>query len=147
LKRKVSIILISILAFIGLSSCTPEQMQVWNSLNPVQQQQVVDHVTGNQSYQALGKTIATEEKGYTEADFQCLDNVIQRESAWYNVPNAAGGKAYGIPQALPGSKMQSHGPDWRTNPVTQIRWLLDYVEDRYGTPCAAWNFKSKRGWY
>ena len=55
--------------------------------------------------------------------------------------------AYGIPQALPGSKMSSAGEDWRTNPVTQIRWGLGYIRDRYGSPCSAWSFKQGRGWY
>jgi hypothetical protein len=55
--------------------------------------------------------------------------------------------AYGIPQALPGSKMASFGADWRTNPATQIRWGLDYVNTRYGTPCQAWSFKRWHGWY
>lgn len=85
--------------------------------------------------------------GYTDADFLCLDYVIMRESGWHNVPNAAGGRAYGIPQALPGSKMATHGSDWHDNPITQIHWLLDYVEGRYGSPCSAKVWKIAHGWY
>jgi hypothetical protein len=55
--------------------------------------------------------------------------------------------AYGIPQALPGSKMATIASDWRTNPATQIIWGIEYMKDRYGSPCAAWSFKSANGWY
>ena len=55
--------------------------------------------------------------------------------------------AYGIPQALPGSKMASAGADWATNPVTQIRWGLGYIQDRYGSPCGAWGHSQSHGWY
>lgn len=147
-KRKSTIIIISILAFFGLSACSPEEIAVWNSLSPNQQEQIKEQIGGTkQNYRELGRTLAIEHKGYSEADFQCLDNVIKRESAWRNVPNAAGGRAYGIPQALPGSKMASHGADWKTNPRTQILWLLDYIEDRYGSPCKAWDFKKTKSWY
>ena len=134
------------LSFMG-TACTPEEMAIWNSLTPVQQEKIVLQVTGGSDYKALGKAIALDEKSYSEGDFECLDYVIMRESAWRNIPNAAGGRAYGIPQALPGSKMASHGSDWKTNPATQIRWMLDYVEDRYGTPCKAKSFKQAKGWY
>lgn len=79
--------------------------------------------------------------------FTCYNSIIMRESKWqWNADNPTS-SAYGIPQALPGSKMSSFGADWRTNPVTQIRWGLDYVDDRYGTPCQAWSFKRSHGWY
>lgn len=155
MKRKVSIILISILAFIGLSSCSPEQQNIWNSLRPDQQQAVIGHISstteicnGNKNVENcnLGWQLAKAE-GYTSEDFACLDYVLMRESAWYNVKNAAGGSAYGIGQALPGSKMATHGADWLTNPATQIHWVLDYVSDRYGTPCAAKKWKMQKGWY
>ena len=57
------------------------------------------------------------------------------------------GELDGIPQALPGSKMAAFGADWQTNPATQIAWGLDYVEGRYGTPCAAWSAFRSKGWY
>jgi hypothetical protein len=80
------------------------------------------------------------------AQFGCLDNIWSRESGWrYNAENASG--AYGIPQALPGSKMASAGPDWETNPATQIKWGLGYIQGRYGTPCSAWSFWEANGWY
>jgi resuscitation-promoting factor RpfB len=81
-----------------------------------------------------------------QSQFGCLDNVWSRESGWrYNAENASG--AYGIPQALPGSKMASAGSDWLTNPATQIRWGLGYIQGRYGTPCGAWAFWQGNGWY
>jgi hypothetical protein len=80
------------------------------------------------------------------AQFGCLDEMWDRESGWrYNAENASG--AYGIPQALPGSKMASAGADWETNPATQIKWGLGYIQGRYGSPCAAWSFWQANGWY
>lgn len=56
-------------------------------------------------------------------------------------------EAYGIPQANPGYKMASHGPDWRTNPETQLRWMIDYCRGRYGSVCGAAHHRRTRGWY
>jgi hypothetical protein len=76
----------------------------------------------------------------------CLGPLWQEESSWrWNAENASG--AYGIPQALPGSKMASAGPDWLTNPATQIKWGLGYIQSTYGTPCAAWAHEEADGWY
>ena len=78
--------------------------------------------------------------------FSCLNNIYTRESGWrYNAENASG--AYGIPQALPGSKMASAGADWMTNPATQIKWGLGYIQSRYGDPCSAWSFWQAHGYY
>jgi hypothetical protein len=78
--------------------------------------------------------------------FSCLDNIWTRESGWrWDAANASG--AYGIPQALPGSKMASAGADWQTNPATQIKWGLGYIQSKYGTPCSAWSFWQANGWY
>ncbi|MGW3275484.1 aggregation-promoting factor C-terminal-like domain-containing protein [Streptomyces kronopolitis] len=79
--------------------------------------------------------------------YNCLDSLIRRESGWnHRAANPSSG-AYGLMQALPGSKMSSAGADWRTNPRTQIKWGLSYIKSRYGTPCGAWNFWTKNGWY
>jgi hypothetical protein len=81
------------------------------------------------------------------SQWPCLNSLWQRESGWrWNARNASSG-AYGIPQALPGSKMSSDGSDWRTNPTTQIRWGLSYIKSRYGSPCGAWGHSQKVGWY
>lgn len=79
--------------------------------------------------------------------FDCLNILWKSESGWrWNALNRSSG-AYGIPQALPGSKMRTAGKDWRTNPITQVRWGLGYISGRYGSPCKAWTFKKRRGWY
>ena len=79
--------------------------------------------------------------------FSCLDNLWTRESQWnYQAKNPSSG-AYGIPQALPGSKMGSVASDWATNPTTQITWGLGYIKGRYGTPCSAWAHSQSTGWY
>ncbi|MGC5342514.1 tachylectin-related carbohydrate-binding protein [Streptomyces sp. DT24] len=76
----------------------------------------------------------------TAAQWNCLDSLWTHESGWrWNAQNPSSA-AYGIPQALPGSKMASAGQDWKTNPVTQIKWGLGYIDDRYGTPCGAWSY-------
>lgn len=79
--------------------------------------------------------------------FGCLDSLWQRESGWNHRAQNPSSGAYGIPQSLPGSKMASAGADWRTNPVTQIRWGLQYIEASYGSPCAAWGHSQSHGWY
>ena len=87
------------------------------------------------------------EHGWGQDQFQCLDRLWQKESNWtWNADNPTS-SAYGIPQALPGSKMASAGADWATNPATQIRWGLGYISDRYGTPCAAWGHSQAKNWY
>lgn len=80
-------------------------------------------------------------------EFTCLVSLWNRESGWdYQAMNASSG-AYGIPQALPGSKMASAGADWQTNPATQISWGLSYISGRYGSPCGAWAHSESVGWY
>ncbi|MFT3874461.1 MAG: lytic transglycosylase domain-containing protein [Nocardioides sp.] len=87
------------------------------------------------------------EFGFGDDQFQCLDSLYMGESGWRVDADNPNSSAYGIPQALPGSKMASAGADWATNPVTQIRWGLGYIADRYGTPCGAWSFKQGHGYY
>jgi hypothetical protein len=78
--------------------------------------------------------------------FGCLLDLWNRESGWrYDAENASG--AYGIPQALPGSKMASAGADWQTDPATQIKWGLGYIKAIYGNPCGAWAFEEANGYY
>jgi hypothetical protein len=75
-------------------------------------------------------------QGWSEMQFGCLDRLWTRESNWeVSAQNSSG--AYGIPQALPASKMAMMGSDWRTNAITQIRWGIWYIADAYGTPCIA----------
>ena len=85
--------------------------------------------------------------GFSSSEMSCLVPLWMGESGWrVDATNASSG-AYGIPQSLPASKMASAGADWRTNPVTQIKWGLDYIRSSYGSPCGAWGFKQGHGWY
>lgn len=80
-------------------------------------------------------------------DYQCFSEIVERESGWnYQASNPSSG-AYGLVQALPGTKMASAGADWKTNPATQIKWGLNYMNDRYGSPCGAWEFWQANNWY
>jgi hypothetical protein len=87
------------------------------------------------------------DRGWSSSQFSCLVSLWNRESGWRYTASNPGSGAYGIPQALPGSKMSSVASDWRTNPVTQIKWGLSYIADRYGTPCGAWGHSQATGWY
>ncbi|MBD0740156.1 transglycosylase SLT domain-containing protein [Streptomyces sp. CBMA29] len=72
--------------------------------------------------------------------FACFSNIVTRESGWnYTATNPSSG-AYGLVQSNPGTKMASVASDWRTNPATQIKWGLNYMNSRYGSPCGAWSF-------
>ncbi|ARI52521.1 MULTISPECIES: transglycosylase SLT domain-containing protein [Streptomyces] len=79
--------------------------------------------------------------------FQCFSNIVNHESTWnYRATNPSSG-AYGLMQALPGHKMSSAGADWQSNPATQIKWGLSYMDSRYGSPCGAWSFWQANNWY
>jgi hypothetical protein len=85
--------------------------------------------------------------GMSVSQFGCIDHIWSQESGWNVHADNPSSSAYGIPQALPGSKMSSAGPNWANNAETQIRWGLGYIKSRYGSPCAAWSFKQGAGWY
>ena len=85
--------------------------------------------------------------GWSSSEFSCLNSLWERESGWNPSASNPSSGAYGIPQALPGSKMASAGPDWQGNPATQIRWGLGYIKATYGSPCAALAHESSNGWY
>ncbi|WP_431954235.1 transglycosylase SLT domain-containing protein [Actinacidiphila sp. bgisy167] len=81
------------------------------------------------------------------SQYQCFAGIVARESGWnFTAANPSSG-AYGLVQALPGSKMASVGADWRTNPGTQIKWGLKYMNGRYGSPCGAWSFWQAKHYY
>ncbi|MER5192966.1 MULTISPECIES: transglycosylase SLT domain-containing protein [unclassified Streptomyces] len=81
------------------------------------------------------------------AQYKAFSNIVKHESGWnVSATNASSG-AYGLVQALPASKMASAGSDWKSNAKTQIKWGLDYMNSRYGSPVAAWNFWQANGWY
>lgn len=87
------------------------------------------------------------EFGFGQDQFGCLDSLWTKESNWTVTADNPTSSAYGIPQALPGSKMASAGADWATNPATQIRWGLGYIQARYGSPCSAWSHSQANNWY
>lgn len=102
--------------------------------------------------QALGKQMAAA-YGWSGAEWTALNNIVEAESGWVTTIHNGGGLgyvpglAYGIPQALPGTKMASAGADWQTNPATQIKWMLGYIRSSYGDPIRAWQFHLAHGWY
>jgi hypothetical protein len=96
---------------------------------------------------AVAREIAQSKYGWGSFQFACLDKLWTKESNWrYKARNKTSG-AHGIPQALPATKMESIGTDWRTNPVTQISWGLRYIEVRYETPCKAYKKFQRSNWY
>ncbi|MGW0880491.1 aggregation-promoting factor C-terminal-like domain-containing protein [Streptomyces sp. NPDC002671] len=81
------------------------------------------------------------------AQYNAFSKIVEHESGWnISATNSSSG-AYGLVQALPGSKMSAAGSDWKTNPATQIKWGLDYMNSRYGSPAQAWSFWQANGWY
>ena len=85
--------------------------------------------------------------GWSSSQFSCLQPLWALESGWNVYASNPSSGAYGIPQALPGSKMASAGPDWQSDAATQIRWGLSYIQGNYGSPCGAWAHEQANGWY
>ena len=97
--------------------------------------------------QRIAAAMMAERYGWGAGEFSCLTSLWEQESGWdVHASNPSSG-AYGIPQALPGSKMGAYGGDWQDNAVTQIEWGLSYIDDSYGTPCGAWSTFRSQGWY
>lgn len=96
--------------------------------------------------QVIARDMMAARYGWGDDQFGCLVELWNRESGW-NVTAGSPGGAYGIPQALPGSKMASAGADWQTSAATQISWGLGYVAGRYGTACGAWAHFQANNWY
>jgi hypothetical protein len=96
--------------------------------------------------QATGCTLLLQ-RGFALSQMPCLVKIWNKESGWNEKAENPSSGAYGIPQALPASKMGKYGADYRTNPVPQIKWGLDYIKGRYGSPCGAWSYWQAHGWY
>ncbi len=108
--------------------------------------QQVEMARGIVGAKKVAKTIMSAEYSWDDAEYSCLNRLWTKESHWnYKAHNYRSG-AHGIAQALPAVKMEVISSDWRTNPVTQIRWGLRYIDIRYDTPCTAWS-KFKRSRY
>jgi hypothetical protein len=104
-------------------------------------------ITGNgpTAAQAIARVLLAK-RGWSD-QYGCLVSMWNRESHWnIHATNPSSG-AYGIPQALPGAKMSSAGPNWQNSAATQIKWGLDYIAARYHTPCEAWGLWQQQGWY
>ncbi|CAM5688638.1 transglycosylase SLT domain-containing protein [Streptomyces aurantiogriseus] len=100
-----------------------------------------------QSSYTIAQIQAMAQQMVPSGQFQCFSNIVDHESDWrIDAVNPSSG-AYGLFQALPASKYSSAGADWRTNPATQIKWGLNYMNDRYGSPCGAWSFWQANHWY
>ncbi|WP_127794409.1 lytic transglycosylase domain-containing protein [Agromyces sp. LHK192] len=97
--------------------------------------------------QAIARDMGAARYGWGDDQFGCLVAVWNYESGWNVYASNGSSGAYGIPQALPGSKMASHGADWQSNPATQISWGIDYIAGRYTNPCGAWGHIQSTGWY
>lgn len=76
--------------------------------------------------------------GWGETEMQCLDLLWEKESNWNPLAENPESGAYGIPQSWPAEKLATAGADWRTNPITQMTWGMDYIKAVYGNPCVAW---------
>jgi len=95
----------------------------------------------------FAKEMMASQYGWGDDEYTCLNRLWTKESHWnYKARNPRSG-AHGIAQALPATKMEQVGTDWRTNPITQIQWGLLYISERYDTPCAAWNKWRKSRYY
>jgi hypothetical protein len=102
-----------------------------------------------QNPRAAARVLMADHGWTSDAQYNCLVNLWNGESGWrYTAENPSSG-AYGIPQSLPANKMAKFGSDYRTNPVTQLRWGLWYIKMSYGNPCNAWSTWQARSphWY
>lgn len=85
--------------------------------------------------------------GFKPSEYTAINSIIRRESGWNPRATNPSSGAYGLPQSLPGSKMKSAGSDWRSNPVTQLKWMRKYVNGRYGGAQKALAWWNSHHWY
>jgi len=112
-------------------------VMAWDMLMVSVMMKKVEQARTPKGARKIGAELAKEKYGWGSYQFSCLDTLWTKESHWnYRARNKRTG-AHGIPQALPATKMEVIGTDWRTNPVTQIQWGLHYIDVRYETPCKA----------
>jgi hypothetical protein len=101
---------------------------------------------------ASGGQVSSTFRKYVQRVHPCLANIIGPESGWDTTVDYGGGhgnvyESYGLGQANPGTKMAAFGADWRTNPWTQLRWIISYARTRYGSECRAWSHWSAYRWW
>ncbi len=100
-----------------------------------------------QASYTVGEVQAMARQIVPAGQFSCFSEIVERESSWNYQADNPTSDAYGLVQALPGSKMSSVSADWMTNPATQIKWGLSYMNERYDSPCGAWEFWQSNHWY
>ncbi|MBU6389730.1 lytic transglycosylase domain-containing protein, partial [Patescibacteria group bacterium] len=103
------------------------------------------HVAPQRDIRALAEQLVLQRFG--EGQFPAFSAIVERESGWRTDAAEQSTGAYGLGQALPPEKMAAYGEDWQENPETQIRWMLDYIAARYGSPSQAWDFWQAHRWY
>jgi hypothetical protein len=124
----------------------------WTSGLPQGRATTFDLDTQRQAAESSATPTVAYAKGYARralgpVQYRCLDRIATYESHWNPLSVNRTSGAYGIPQALPGYKMRSAGKDWKTNPVTQVKWMMRYLHGRYGSACEGWNHILAYGWY
>lgn len=122
-----------------------KQAEIRKAEQKRQQEKVIANVPEGEAKNAFNKIVA--EKGLSQDEIAFWAYIINRESSWNTTATNASSGAYGLPQSLPAEKMASHGADWRTNPETQLRWMYDYMVQRYGGIRQTKAFWDTHNWY
>lgn len=112
----------------------PRHLGLRDWLETIQVTSTAGYTSAKSRY--IGQVLAARH-GWVDGQWLCLDRLWRHESRWQVLAHNESSGAYGIPQALPGKKMLTAGADWRNNPITQIEWGINYVNNNYGTPCKA----------
>jgi hypothetical protein len=136
-------------AVVAASTTTPAPRTTTTASRSASRTAIAPYRVGTKAYSKwYARTLMAKRYGWkSQRQYQCLVNLWKRESGWRHKAHNSSSGAHGIPQALPGRKMASAGPGWRTNPRTQIKWGLKYIDGRYGSPCGAWSHWQSRHWY
>lgn len=138
------------LQFPALPTVTPTHSPIVNNVQPhiaADPVQIPTYAPPPVAHGSYGSPQAIAAQLVSAGQLGCFDSIISRESGWNVYATNPSSGAYGLPQALPGSRMASEGADWQDNPATQLRWALKYMDGRYGSPCGAWSFWQGHGRY
>jgi hypothetical protein len=136
-------------AVVATTTTTPAPRTTTTASRSTTRATLAPHRLGTRAYNKwYARTLMAKRYGWkSQRQYRALVLLWRHESGWRHKAHNSRSGAHGIPQALPGSKMASAGPNWRSNPHTQIKWGLKYIKGRYGTPYGAWSFFKRRGWY
>lgn len=135
----------SLLVEVRLREIARRTLRIGSQRQTVHQTVTAESVTPTGPPREIASAMLAQ-RGWT-GQFSCLDSLWEHESGWNVYAENPSSGAYGIAQALPGSQMASAGPDWHSSAATQIRWGLNYIQNRYGSPCGAWDHEEATGWY